>query len=70
MRRGRARKRTSKYIIFIPKASDSRPPESWESLEGEMKKAYLDDLREVKLAEEKELRPDEGQRFFQVPNTG
>jgi ERCC4-related helicase len=69
-RRGRARKQESKYIIFLPESPTSRPPESWQSLEEEMKKAYLDDMRHVKAAEERELGDEEGQRFFQVPKTG
>jgi ERCC4-related helicase len=69
-RRGRARKQESKYVIFVPEVGGGRPPESWQSLEEEMKAAYLDDLRQVKLAEERELQVEHGQRFFEVPNTG
>ncbi|KAF2829875.1 dicer-like protein 2 [Ophiobolus disseminans] len=69
-RRGRARKQESKYFIFFPEAGRGRPPESWESLEEQMKKAYLDDLRQVKLAEKRELQDENGQRFFQVAKTG
>jgi hypothetical protein len=35
-----------------------------------MKAAYLDDLRQVKLAEENELQEEYGQRYFEVPSTG
>jgi hypothetical protein len=35
-----------------------------------MKTAYLDDLRKAKLAEEKELQGEDGQRYFEVPSTG
>jgi ERCC4-related helicase len=69
-RRGRARKQESKYIIFLPRLGSGRPPKSWEGLEEEMKAAYLDDLRQVKLAEEKELHAEGGQRFFEIPSTG
>jgi ERCC4-related helicase len=69
-RRGRARKQESKYVIFVPESGGGRPPESWQSLEEAMKAAYMDDLRQVKLAEERELQAEEGQRFFEVPGTG
>jgi ERCC4-related helicase len=70
-RRGRARKQQSKYIIFVPEADVSgRSPENWETLEEEMKKAYLSDLRAVKLAEAKESQ-DEGRTLhYKVSNTG
>jgi ERCC4-related helicase len=69
-RRGRARKIESKYFIFIPDAGSGRPPESWQSLEDEMKAAYLDDMRQIKLAEGRELKDEGGERFFEVPMTG
>jgi ERCC4-related helicase len=69
-RRGRARKEESKYVILVPEVGAGRPPESWQSLEEEMKAAYMDDLRQVKLAEERELQAEDGQRFFEVPSTG
>jgi ERCC4-related helicase len=69
-RRGRARKKESKYVIFMPEEGDGRPPESWHSLEERMKAAYMDDLRQVKLAEERELQAEDGQRYLEVPSTG
>lgn len=69
-RRGRARRQQSKYFIFLPEAGRVRPPESWESLEEEMKKAYLDDLRQAQAAEQKELVDEGEQRFFEVPESG
>jgi ERCC4-related helicase len=69
-RRGRARKQESKYIIFLPESGGGRAPQSWQSLEEEMKAVYMDDLRQAKLAEERELQADEGQRYFEVPSTG
>jgi ERCC4-related helicase len=69
-RRGRARKQESKYWIFVPEVGGGRPPESWESLEEEMKAAYLDDMRQVHLAEEKELEEEVGHRSYRVPTTG
>ena len=69
-RRGRARKQASKYVIFMPEVRGGRPPESWQSLEEEMKRAYLEDKRQVKEAEERELQNEVGQRYFEVPSTG
>jgi ERCC4-related helicase len=60
-RRGRARKQESKYWIFVPEVGGGRPPESWESLEEEMK---------LHLAEEKELEEEVGYRSYRVPTTG
>lgn len=67
-RRGRARKAESKYIIFLPEGE--RSPESWESLEEEMKAAYLNDLRQTQGAEDRELQDEDGQRSHEVPATG
>jgi ERCC4-related helicase len=66
-RRGRARKQESKYYIFRP--PDGRWPESWEALETEMKKAYLNDLRKVKQAEEREQVNEPGERYYRVEST-
>ncbi|KAH7075677.1 dicer-like protein 2, partial [Paraphoma chrysanthemicola] len=69
-RRGRARKMRSQYFIFIPDRGSARSPESWQSLEDEMKAAYLDDMRKIELAEERQLQDEGGERFFEVPMTG
>jgi ERCC4-related helicase len=69
-RRGRARKQESEYIIFLPESGGGRPAESWQALEEAMRTAYLDDLRQVKLAEENELQDEDGQRYFEIPSTG
>ncbi|KAF2639248.1 P-loop containing nucleoside triphosphate hydrolase protein [Massarina eburnea CBS 473.64] len=69
-RRGRARKQESKYFIFLPETGASRPPESWELLEEEMKKAYLNDHRKVELAKKREEEEEVGERFYHVESTG
>ncbi|KAH8728858.1 dicer-like protein 2 [Phaeosphaeriaceae sp. PMI808] len=69
-RRGRARRQKSKYLIFNPGLEAERSPQSWQALEDGMRAAYLDDMRQVKLAEERELQNDDGERFFEVPSTG
>jgi ERCC4-related helicase len=69
-RRGRARMQKSKYIIFFPEVGGGRPMESWQALEEEMKRAYLDDQRQYRLAQEMELEEEEGERVFEVKATG
>ncbi|KAJ4410365.1 Dicer-like protein 2 [Didymella pomorum] len=69
-RRGRARMQESKYFIFMPDAGGERPPESWEALEREMKKVYLDDMRQSHLAAENETEEEVGTRIFEVEATG
>lgn len=69
-RRGRARMQKSKYFIFAPQAGGGRPPESWEALEQEMRRAYLDDLRQARISKELENQDEEGSRCFEVKATG
>ena len=69
-RRGRARMQKSKYFVFMPEVGGGCSPESWEALEQEMKIAYLDDMRQSKLAEEREVEEEEGSRCFEVETTG
>jgi ERCC4-related helicase len=66
-RRGRARKQESKYYIFRP--PNGRWPESWEALEKEMRKAYLNDLRKAAQAEEREKIHEPGERLYRVEST-
>ena len=44
-RRGRARKRDSKYVLFISAQDHGAKPGKWEQLEEEMKQAYMNDTR-------------------------
>jgi ERCC4-related helicase len=69
-RRGRARMQKSKYVIFFPEVGGGRPLESWQALEEEMKRAYLDDMRQARLAQEMEREEEEGERVFEVESTG
>jgi len=71
-RRGRARRQDSTYFIMLPDSSSivTKGPAEWEALEEEMKRAYLDDMRAVKLAEERESIEEPGQRSFEVESTG
>jgi ERCC4-related helicase len=69
-RRGRARRQKSKYVIFCPETGAGRPVETWQKLEEEMKAAYLDDLRQTGLTEERKFQDEDGYRYFEVPHTG
>ncbi|KAF2143233.1 uncharacterized protein K452DRAFT_350330 [Aplosporella prunicola CBS 121167] len=70
-RRGRARKQDSKFVIML--AGDSSlasSPERWLDLEEQMKEAYLNDLRKVKAAEEREMVEEESDLEMCVERTG
>jgi ERCC4-related helicase len=69
-RRGRARKQQSKYFIFTPEAGAGRSSDSWQALEDQMRRAYEDDMRRVKAAEENEQKDEDGERYFRVSSTG
>jgi ERCC4-related helicase len=70
-RRGRARKEESKYIILVPdRGSALASPDRWHDLEEEMKEAYLNDLREIKSAEERELAEENEDLLFRIDSTG
>lgn len=69
-RRGRARRMDSKYVIFTPGAVGDQASISWERLEQEMRDAYEDDRRRVKIAEEKEMIDEVGERSYRVASTG
>ena len=70
-RRGRARKEESKYIILVPdRGSTLASPDRWHDLEEEMKEAYLNDLREIKSAEERELTEENEDLLFRIDSTG
>lgn len=68
-RRGRARKQRSRYYILLPNIGGGRGPQNWESLEEEMKRAYLDDERKIQEAEEKENQNEEGERYYRIERT-
>ncbi|PVH92100.1 hypothetical protein DM02DRAFT_701523 [Periconia macrospinosa] len=69
-RRGRARREKSKYLIFRDNLGTGKSHKDWQSLENEMRAAYVDELRQVELAEELELQREDGERVFRVPGTG
>ncbi|KAJ4988740.1 proteasome A-type and B-type [Stagonosporopsis vannaccii] len=70
-RRGRARMLRSKYFVFMPRRAGGHSPETWEILEQEMKKAYLDEQRQSQLAHEQEAEEEKGSPCtFEVDSTG
>lgn len=69
-RRGRARKKESKYIILVEGDHPSTGPEKWQDLEEQMKQKYLNDMREVQAIQELEDAEDEGQRSYRIELTG
>ena len=68
-RRGRARMQESKYFIFMPRAGGGRSPEAWDELEREMKRAYLDDMRQSNITNEVEVKEEE-EWCLEVESTG
>lgn len=68
-RRGRARKETSRFFIFFNKADD-KSIEHWNKLEKGMKQRYEDDMRELRLAEDRESVEEEGYADLRIPSTG
>ena len=66
-RRGRARARDSKLVLFEDGASNLR---RWEELEAEMKQRYSDEQREFKRLELLEESEEPSQAFFEVESTG
>ncbi|PVH94346.1 P-loop containing nucleoside triphosphate hydrolase protein [Periconia macrospinosa] len=70
-RRGRARKQHSRYYIFTPLEPEStRALDKWESLEEEMKRAYLDDKRHIEAAQERESLREQSNRVYRIESTG
>lgn len=69
-RRGRARKKGSKYIVLLKDGNKKADPAKWHDLEEKMKAAYLDDLRNAQLAAELEEQADFGSRQYAIETTG
>ncbi|KAI5206743.1 P-loop containing nucleoside triphosphate hydrolase protein [Aureobasidium subglaciale] len=69
-RRGRARKKDSKYIILLADDDTKGEPAKWSQLEHRMKAAYEDVYRDAQLAAQLEQIHEEEDRKYKVPNTG
>jgi ERCC4-related helicase len=69
-RRGRARQHGSRYFILVPDTGDVRSSMPWQALEAEMRRAYEDEKRQARVAQEAEKIIEVGERHFRVPSTG
>lgn len=69
-RRGRARKKDSKYIILLADDDEKAEPARWHELEDRMKTAYEDEQRNALLAAQLEHVDESDGRKYQVPSTG
>ncbi|KAF2172879.1 hypothetical protein M409DRAFT_16833 [Zasmidium cellare ATCC 36951] len=65
-RRGRARQKESHYYLFVP--DDQSNNKQWATLEAEMKKAYMDDTRQLASRLDDELALSD--KVYQIPSTG
>lgn len=68
-RRGRARKLQSKYVIFFPEEGSETTLAGWQQLEEEMRKAYMDEMRQLQVLRTAE-ELDTGERVFKNESTG
>ena len=69
-RRGRARKKDSKYIILLADDDSKGEPAKWNQLEDRMKAAYEDEYRNAQLAAQLEQTYESEDRKYIVPTTG
>ena len=69
-RRGRARKRGSKYIILMEENDTKGGTTIWRDLEDRMKAAYMEGLRDAQLAAALESEVQDFDRQYLVPHTG
>lgn len=67
-RRGRARDKNSKLVLFLPKSSDVS--KQWEAMEEEMRRLYQDEERARKQLEVLENTDETSSTSFVVPSTG
>lgn len=68
--RGRARKKNSKFIIFLEEGDTSTEVEKWMELEEEMKQMYMNDQRRLAEIAEREEIVEEGSRTYLIESTG
>ncbi|KAI5270206.1 P-loop containing nucleoside triphosphate hydrolase protein [Aureobasidium subglaciale] len=69
-RRGRARKKDSKYIILLADDNSKGEPAKWSQLEDGMRAAYEDEYRNAQLAAQLEQIHEAEGRKYKVPSTG
>lgn len=69
-RRGRARKKDSKYMILLADDDDKGEPAKWNQLEDRMRAAYEDEYRNAQLAAQLEQIHESEDRKYEIPSTG
>ena len=67
-RRGRARQRNSRFVIFLPEGNLNADPSKWQRLEIEMKQAYLDELRQFVPADPEDEEASNS-RLYRIQST-
>ena len=68
-RRGRARKSASKFVLMSEEGGDPKILSTWQGLETEMIKMYMDEMRSMQKIQDLEAT-EEGEREFCVGSTG
>ncbi|KAK5112097.1 hypothetical protein LTR62_004439 [Meristemomyces frigidus] len=68
-RRGRARKRGSKYYVLIEEGNDKINPSKWQAQEERMKAEYMDEHRERQHAKSLDEAAASA-RVYRIPSTG
>ncbi|KAI9675092.1 MAG: Dicer-like protein 2 [Caeruleum heppii] len=68
-RRGRARKMQSEYVIMMEQNDAASKQKDWAAMEEDMRRAYMDDMREVIAIQEKEDIEEDTQLTFKVEAT-
>lgn len=70
-RRGRARQRDSKYVVFLGTDEFKADPSKWQYLEAKMKQAYMDELRALPGSEpEEDDENDLESKVYRIDSTG
>ena len=69
-RRGRARRMESKFVIMVEENDAVTKSRDWESLEAEMKRAYMDEMRDLKGRREQDTQDEEYPVRFEIESTG
>lgn len=68
-RRGRARRKASRFIMMFEEGSDLSLVSAWQELEADMMKRYMDDMRQLQEIQAMECQ-EYGHREFLVKSTG
>ena len=69
-RRGRARRMKSKFVVMVEENDAVTKSRDWESLEADMKRAYMDETRELDDRRERDAQDEEYAARFEIESTG